>query len=75
MNLDGTHTLVKKSAESSAYQHRKKAKTSNALIMTDGNEIPIGIGNILRSNHNDLFEVVPQFSKMIKNLNQIGISV
>jgi len=55
LNLDGTHSLVKKSAESAAYQHRKKAKTSNVLILTDGNGIPIAIGNILSGNHNDLY--------------------
>jgi transposase len=36
LNLDGTHSLVKKSAQSAAYQHRKKGRTSNILIMTDG---------------------------------------
>lgn len=73
LNLDGTHTPVKKAAESSAYQHRKKAKTSNILIMTDGNGIPIAIGDIISGNHNDLYEVVPQYAKMIRNLKYCGI--
>lgn len=75
LNLDDTHSLVKKSAESSQYQFRKKGKTSNILIMTDGTGIPIGIGSILEGNHNDLFQVVPQFSKMIKELNSRDIYV
>ena len=75
LNLDGTHSLVKKSAESSDYQFRKKGKTSNVLIMTDGNGIPIGIGSILKGNHNDLYQVVPQFSKMITELKNRGIYV
>jgi transposase len=36
LNLDGTHSYVKKSSESVGYQHRKKGETSNVLIMTDG---------------------------------------
>ncbi len=75
LNLDGTHSLVKKSAESAAYQHRKKAKTSNVLILTDGNGIPIAIGNILSGNHNDLYKVVPQFAQMITRINKAGICV
>ncbi len=75
LNLDGTHSLVKKSAESVAYQHRKKAKTSNMLIITDGKGIPIATGGIISGNHNDLYQVVPQFSKMIKQLNSCGIEL
>src|ERR671924_405913 len=31
LNLDGSHTIAKKGGESVAYQHRKRAKTSNIL--------------------------------------------
>ena len=75
LNLDGTHSLVKKSAESAAYQHRKRGRTSNILIMTDGKGIPIAHGGILSGNHNDLYHIVPQYSKMIKHLNDNGICV
>jgi transposase len=75
LNLDGTHSLVKKSAQSCDYQFRKKGKTSNVLIMTDGNGIPIGIGSILKGNHNDLYQIIPQFSKMITELNKRNIYV
>lgn len=75
LNLDGTHSLVKKSAQSTCYQHRKKGKTSNILIMTDGNGIPIANGGIISRNHNDLFKIVPQYSKMVKWLNCCGICV
>lgn len=73
LNLDGTHSLVKRSAESSAYQHRKKGKTSNILVMTDGRGIPIACGGILGGNHNDLYEVVPQYAAMVKHLRVCGI--
>lgn len=75
LNLDGTQSLVKKYAESVGYQVRKKGKTSNVLIITDGNGIPIGIGDIISGNHNDLYQVVPQFRKMIKDIKRSGINV
>jgi transposase len=75
LNLDGTHSYVKKACESAAYQYRKKGKTSNVLIMTDGRGIPIAIGEIQSGNHNDLYQIVPQFSSMITSLNRCGIVV
>lgn len=73
LNLDGTHSLVKRSAESSAYQHRKRGKTSNLLVMTDGRGIPVACGGILSGNHNDLYDVVPQYAAMTKHLQECGI--
>lgn len=43
--------------------------------MTDGNGIPIAIGDILKGNHNDLSCVVPQFGRMVKELNHKKIYV
>jgi len=73
LNLEGTHSLVKKSAQSAAYQHRKKGRTSNILIMTDGRGIPIATGDILSGNHNDLYNVVSQYAGMVSRLIQRGI--
>jgi transposase len=75
LNLDGTHSLAKKSGEAIGYQHRKKGRTSNVLIMTDGRGTPIALGNILSGNHNDLYDLVPQFTAMINDLKQKGICV
>ncbi len=75
LNLDGTHSLVKKSAESVTYQYRKRARTSNILIMTDGRGIPIASGKIISGNHNDLHNIVPQYAAMIKDINRVGICV
>ena len=36
LNLDGTHSYAKKACESVGYQPRKKGRTSNLLVMTDG---------------------------------------
>jgi len=43
--------------------------------MTDGRGIPIGIGDIQSGNHNDLYQILPQFSNMIKSLNRCEIVV
>lgn len=75
LNLDGTHSLAKKAGAAIGYQHRKKGRTSNVLILTDGKGIPIALGNMLSGNHNDLYQIVPQFSAMIKELKQKGIVV
>lgn len=75
LNLDGTHSLVKKSAQSAAYRHRKRGRTSNIPVMTDGKGIPIAIGGIISGNHNDLFQIVPQYAQMIKDLKKRGICV
>jgi len=75
LNLYGTHSYVKKSCESAGYQYRKKGRTSNVLIMSDGRGIPIAIGVIQSGNHNDLYRIVSQFSNMIKLLKRSGITV
>ncbi len=43
--------------------------------MTDGRGIPISISRIQSGNHNDLYDIVPEFSAMIKSLNRCGIVV
>ena len=73
LNLDGTHSYVKKSCETAGYQHRKRGRTSNVLVMTDGRGIPIAIGGVQRGNHNDLHRVVPEFSAMVRSLNRCGV--
>ncbi|MGZ5283255.1 MAG: IS5 family transposase, partial [Bacteroidia bacterium] len=75
LNLDGTHSLVKKAAESRAYQGRKKAVTSNILALTDGNGIPVSFGSVISGNHNDLYHAVKEFSAMVKRLKFCEISV
>ena len=43
--------------------------------MTDGKGIPIAIGDILNGNHNDLYQIIPQFAKMTKQLTGNGICI
>ena len=41
INLDGTHTPAKRGGEAVGYQGRKRCKTSNMLIITDRQGVPI----------------------------------
>jgi len=58
IQLDGTHTPVKRGGEAVEYQGRKKCKTSNMLILADNNGILIASCEPIAGNHNDSFELV-----------------
>lgn len=75
INLDGSHTPAKKGGQSVAYQGRKKAKTSNLLIITDSNGCPIVCSDIISGNHNDAFELEKMASKMFAKMEQAGFSI
>ena len=61
--------------QSAKYQHRKKGRTSNVLVLTDGRGYPIGIGDIISGNHNDLYDIIGQFSKIMNQIKKCGICV
>jgi hypothetical protein len=69
IQLDGTHTPTKRGGEAVAYQDRKKAKTSNMLILTDNQGIPITCCELIEGNHNDAFNLVHTVQKMIAGLD------
>lgn len=72
IHLDGTHT-PKRSGEAVAYQERKKAKTSNILILNDNQGIPLTCSDPIEGNHNDAFNLVPTVQKMIAGLKNLKI--
>ena len=61
--------------QSAKYQHRKKGRTSNVLVLTDGRGYPIGIGDIISGNHNDLYDIIGLFSKIMNQIKKCGIFV
>ena len=73
VELDGSHTPAKRGGEAVAYQSRKKAKTTNALFLTDKQGIPLAISEPISGNHNDLFDIEIFFTKMIDDLEQSRI--
>lgn len=75
IQLDGTHTQTKRGGQAVAYQGRKKAKTSNMLILTDSRGIPLACSDPIRGNHNDAFELVPTIEKMLDNIQSCEIVI
>ena len=57
VQLDGSHTPVKRGGLAVGYQGRKSAKNSNMLFLTDRQGIPLGCSEPMSGLHNDLFEI------------------
>lgn len=75
IQLDGTHTPAKRGGEAVAYQGRKSCKTSNMLIISDCQGIPIANSDPIAGNHNDAFELVEHFDQMAQSLQQSEIRI
>jgi len=73
IQLDGTHTPVKRGGQEVAYQGRKKCKTSNMLIITDSKGIPIACSDPIAGNHNDAYELTKNWEKMLDDIELSGI--
>ena len=73
VELDGSHTPVKRGGQAVGYQGRKKAKTTNMLFLTDKQGIPLGCGDPVSGNHNDLFDIEKNVSKIIDTLKESEI--
>ena len=68
VELDGSHTPVKRGGQSVGYQGRKKAKTTNLLFLTDRQGIPLACSDPVSGNHNDLFDIEKSVFKIIDTL-------
>ena len=75
VQFDGSHTPAKRGGEAVAYQNRKKAKTTNALFLTDKFGIPLAMSDPIEGNHNDLFNIEIFFTKMLADLKQSEIEI
>ena len=53
IQLDGTHTPVKRGGESVGYQGRKKSKITNMVILADSRGIPLSCSDSIAGNHHD----------------------
>ena len=74
IQIDGSHTPCKRGGEQVAYQGRKKCKTSNMLFLTDKKGIVLACSDPISGNHNDLFEIKKNVSKIFNTLTDSGIS-
>lgn len=75
VNLDGTHTIAKKGGESVVYQHRRRAKTSNILPITDANGFIIASTGIIAGNHHDAFNLKAHLQQAFKSMKRLGIPI
>lgn len=75
VELDGSHTPVKRGGEAVGYQGRKKAKTTNAIFLTDKQGIPLAMSIPVSGNHNDLFEIEICMTKIVKDLEEAELNV
>ena len=73
IQLDGTHTPAKRGGEAVGYQGRKKSKTSNMLIITDSQGIPLACSDPVSGNHNDAFELEKTVARMVENIEKADI--
>lgn len=73
IQLDGTHTPTKRGGEAVGYQGRKKCKTSNMLVLTDSNGIPLACSDPVAGNHNDAYNLVNIAKGMMSDIKLSGI--
>ena len=74
VQLDGTHTPTKRGGDAVGYQRRKKSKTSNMLIITDSQGIPLACSDAISGNHNDAYQLVTVVEKMLEMIRSAGIA-
>lgn len=74
IQLDGTHTPTKRGGQAVGYQGRKKSKTSNMLILTDSQGIPLACSDPMSGNHNDAYELEKTVDKMLSNIRSSKIN-
>ena len=74
VQLDGTHTPTKRGGQAVGYQGRKKSKTSNMLILTDSQGIPLACSEPTSGNHSDAFELEKTVGKMLNNIQSSNIN-
>jgi len=75
LNLDGSHALAKKGGESVAYQHRKRAKTSNILPITDTQGYVLASTGIVAGNHHDAFDLKPHLQDAFRAMKHLGLTI
>jgi transposase len=75
INLDGTHTPAKRGGEAVGYQGRKKTKTSNMLILTDRQGVPIGWSLPISGEHHDSYNLRKNASDIFKQLESMGLNL
>lgn len=74
IQLDGTHTPVKRGGEAVGYQGRKSCVTTNFLAISDANGVLITCSDLIEGQHNDLYDIENQFEIMLSKMKSSGIN-
>lgn len=74
IQLDGSHTPAKRGGEAVGYQGRKKSKTTNLLIISDNQGIPVACSDAVSGNHNDAFNLESTVDRMFQHMEASAIS-
>lgn len=75
LELDGSHSPVKRGGQAVAYQGRKACKTSNALFFSDAQGQMLAMASPQAGNHHDLFEIQNLFEEMCTLLKAADIDL
>lgn len=75
IQLDGTHTPTKRGGQKVAYQGRKKCKTSNILIISDAQGIPLACSDPISGNHNDAYKLEEHIQLMFNKIKKSDIKI
>lgn len=74
INFDGTHSPAKRGGEAVGYQGRKKCKTTNMLILTDRQGVPIGWSEPISGQHHDSYQLRKTASEIFDEMQNSGLS-
>ena len=75
VHLDGSHTVAKKGGQAVGYQRRKKAKTTNALFLSDNQGVMLGMAEPQEGQHHDLYHIEELFQSLCRILQEAGIEL
>ena len=75
LHLDGSHAPAKKGGQQVAYQHRKRAKTSNILPITEGKGYVVATTGIVAGNHHDALDLQPHLTAAFKGMKRLGLKI
>ncbi|MEZ5196145.1 MAG: transposase family protein [Bacteroidales bacterium] len=73
-SFDGTQSLIARGGQAVGYQGRKKAKTSNMLVLTDSQGIPLACSEAISGEHNDAYQLEEFVENMFESLRSSNIA-
>ena len=75
VELGGSHTTALRVGKCCGYQVRKKGKTTNAIYITDSQEIPLAMSTPVSGSHNDVDNNSEVLSELFSGLNSSALPV